>query len=114
MALVQRSGHLGISAAVLVILCGRVDVVVVEDFRVPAPVSIHYHATLARDSHHDLPSVNGQVCVVKRPIELLLCAWLIGGVVIWGEVWVSQRFRGLDTFPRVEDQHVLKQINRYV
>jgi hypothetical protein len=34
--------------------------------------------------------------------------------VIRGEVWVSQRFRGLDTFPRVEDQHVLKQINRYV
>lgn len=40
MALVQRSGHSGISAAVLFILCGCVDVVVVQDFRVPALVSI--------------------------------------------------------------------------
>ena len=38
-ALVPRSSLLGISAAVLLVLCSGINVVVIEDFRVPATVN---------------------------------------------------------------------------
>ena len=66
---------------------------------------------MANSLHHDFPGINREVGVVKRPIELLLCLRLIGRVVVWGEVWVSKSLLSLDTFPGVEDQHVLKKID---
>lgn len=35
-----------------------------------------------QNSHHDLPRVHGQICVVEGPIELLLGDRLIGGIVV--------------------------------
>lgn len=62
---------------------------------------------LRPDVHHNFPRVNGQVCIVERPVKLLLRNRLISGVVVWGEVWVSESLLRSYTLLRVEDQHVL-------
>lgn len=62
---------------------------------------------LSPDIHHNFPGVNGQVCVVERPIELLLRDRLVSGVVVWGEVWVSESLLRSYTLLGVKDQHVL-------
>jgi len=57
--------------------------------------------------HHDLPCVDGQVCIVEGPIELLLRDRLIGWVVVRGQVWVCKRLLRSYTLLGVKDQHVL-------
>jgi hypothetical protein len=66
---------------------------------------------ISRNSHHDLPGVNGQVSIVERPVELLLGNGLIGRVVVRCEVGVGERGAGLYAGARVEDQHLLKELN---
>lgn len=61
--------------------------------------------------HHDFPRVDGQVCIVERPIELLLRNWLISRVVVWGEVWVSKSLLRSYTLLGVKDQHVFQEID---
>jgi len=63
--------------------------------------------------HHDFPGVNWQVRIVKRPVELLLCCWLICRVVIRRQILMCQtRFRR-NPFLRIKDKHSLEKINRY-
>lgn len=70
------------------LLCLRiVDIVVVEDFAV----------------HHDLPSVDGKVCVIERPVEFHFRNGFVGGVMVRGEVFVRETLTGGNSFARVED-----------
>jgi hypothetical protein len=91
-----------------------VDVVVVKNFRVP--ICFCQQPSLARPrileySHHDLPGVNGQIGVVERPVELLLSNGLISRVVVRRKVGVGERGTGLYAGTRVEDEHLLKELN---
>lgn len=76
----------------------RVDVMIVQDFRVPG----RWLAKLARDSklasprslHHDLPRINGEFGVVEAPVELLVGHRLVGGIVVRGKVLMRQGLSG--------------------
>lgn len=79
----------------LLIVCLTLDVVVVQNFRV----------------HHYFPCVNREICIVKRPIELLVSDRLVGGIVVGRQIFVGQTLRGGDPFSRVKDQHLLEKID---
>lgn len=63
--------------------------------------------------HHDFPRIDRKVRIVERPIELLLRDRLVGGVVVRRQVGVRKRVAGSYTLLRVEDKHVLEQIDGY-
>jgi hypothetical protein len=67
--------------------------------------------SISKYSHHDLPGVNGQIGVVERPVELLLGNGLISRVVVRRKVGVSERGTSLYAGTRVEDQHLLQELN---
>lgn len=62
--------------------------------------------------HHDLPRVHWEVCVVERPVKHLGSDRLVGWVVVRREVLVCQAVGGRDTGTRVEDEHLLEQVER--
>lgn len=62
--------------------------------------------------HHNLPCIDWQICIIERPIELLVCYGLIGGVVVWREIWMCKCLTGIYALLRVEDEHLLEHIHR--
>lgn len=62
-------------------------------------------------SHHDLPRVYREVGVVETPVELLLGNGLVAGVVVRGEVLVSQSLGRRYSLLGVEDEHLLQEID---
>ena len=62
--------------------------------------------------HHDLPRIYWQVCVVETPIELLLRDRLVRRVVVERHVGVRERLGRVDALLRVEDEHLLEQVDR--
>lgn len=63
--------------------------------------------------HHNLPGIDGQVGVIERPVELLLRNWLVGGIVVWGKIWVSKSLASCYSRLGVENEHLLEHINGY-
>lgn len=60
--------------------------------------------------HHDLPGVDRQIGIIERPIECFRCDRLVRWIVVRRKVLVRQRCRCIDTSPRVENEHLLQQI----
>lgn len=92
------------------------DVVVVEDLRVPGEhlsAKRLVHVTDRQDVHHDLPRVHGQVGIVKAPVKLLLGHGLVAGVVVRREVLVRESLGRRYPLLGVEHQHALEQVNSY-
>lgn len=64
-----------------------------------------------KNIHHNFPRIHWQVCVVERPVELLLSLGLVGRVVVRVQIWICQRLASLDAFPRIEDKHTFEQFD---
>lgn len=62
--------------------------------------------------HHDLPGVDGEIGVVEAPVERFRRNGLVGRVVIRRKVLVRKRLGRVDSFPGVEDEHLLEQVQR--
>jgi hypothetical protein len=60
--------------------------------------------------HHHLPSVDGQVGIVKAPVEHLGSGGLIGRVMVRSQVLVSETVSSGDTLAGVKDQHLFQQV----
>lgn len=95
-------------------IIGLVDVVEVEDLRVPMHLLGKFQLKCQRGIiiHHDLPCVHRQIRVVKRPIELLLRFRLVGRVVVGGEVFMCKAIASADSFLGIKYQHPLQKVHR--
>lgn len=107
--------HKGLASVV-----GLVDVVEVEDFRVPGHVSwrstgeVDPGAERERENiHHNLPCVHWQIRIVERPVEFLLRFRFVGWIVVGREVFVRKPITGANSLLRVKDQHALQKIHRW-
>jgi hypothetical protein len=100
-----RFGFWGLATILSLLLCGGVNIVVVQNLRIPNIISNWTETRIAVNLHHNFPGVNGKICVVERPIELLFCDWLVGRVVVGCEVWMGESLLCLYTLLRVEDEH---------
>ena len=99
---------MAIAVAIVVVVRG-VYVVIVQYFGIPGKLSVPTYAlALENDVHHDFPCVHRKIGIVERPIKLFFGHRLIGRVVIWCEIRVSESVSGFDTLPGVEDQHTLE------
>lgn len=61
--------------------------------------------------HHDFPCVHREIRVIKGPVKLLLCHRLIGGIVIWCQIFVCKTFCSLDSLLGIENEHSLEKID---
>ena len=60
--------------------------------------------------HHDLPGIDGEVCVVEAPIKLLGRLGLVRRVVIRRDVFMRERLCRGDSFPGIKDKHLLEKV----
>ena len=63
--------------------------------------------------HHYLPGIHGEVRIVKAPVNLLRSLWFVGGIMIGGNIFVSQGFGGVDALAWIKDKHFLEEIEGY-
>lgn len=93
-------------------------VMVVEYLRVPEYVllvlGLREKTWPGRDSHHDLPCINGQVSIVEAPVKLLIRHGLVRGVVVGSQVVVGEGFGGRYPLLRIKDKHALEEIDGYL
>ena len=61
--------------------------------------------------HHDLPGIDGEVGVVEAPVELFRRFGLIRRIMVRRDVFVRERLGRGDTLARVEDKHLLEEVD---
>jgi hypothetical protein len=61
--------------------------------------------------HHDLPRIARQVGLVERPVERLVCLWLVRRVVVGLEEGVGETVAGVDSGFGVVDEHLGEQVD---
>ena len=63
--------------------------------------------------HHHFPGIHGEVRIVETPIKLLRSLRFIGGIMIRGDIFMSQGIGRVDALAWIKDEHLLEEVQSY-